>query len=167
MTKKEFERYINKTVEIVSEYVDAQGSAPSVEVNRLFNRRVVNVTFWHGVTPEVRKEFLNGRIKEFHQCGYPVIFDNHRGGGEVQSFTIMWTESMATSKVSAEELFNKVMQKNTPIDKSWLNQLRKERTNEELQEWAKGNVEGSAPSNTSKRTINAAAEMLVKRLFGI
>jgi len=167
MTKKEFEGYISKTVEIVSEYKDAQGSAPSVEVGRLFDRKVVNVTFGHATAPEVRKKFLDGRIKKFDQCGYPVIFDNHRGGGDVQCFTIMWTESMATSKVSAEELFNKVMQENAPVDQSWLNHLRKERTNEELQEWAKDNVEGAAPSNTSKRTINAAAEMLVKRLFGI
>jgi hypothetical protein len=167
MTRKEFERYINRTVEIVNEYTDKQGSTPSVEVGRLFNRKVVNVIFWHGATPEVRKSFLDGRIKRFDQCGYPVIFDNHQGGGEVQSFTIMWTSSMSPSKVTAEELFNQVMEEDTPVDKSWLNQLRRERNDNELLEWAKGNVQDFATSNTPKRTITRAAEMLVNRLWGI
>lgn len=167
MTRKEFENYINKTIEIVKEYKDAQGSEPSVEVKRLFNRKVVEVTFWHGAIPEVRKSFLDGRIKRFDMCGYPVIFDNHRGGGSVQSFTIMWTESMTPVKVTANELFKQVMEGNTPIDKSWLNHLRNERTDDELLEWAKGNVEGIAASGTSKRTITSAANMLVKHLWGI
>ena len=165
MNTRELNKYINKTVEIVNEYTDREGSKPTVEVKRLFNRKCVEVIFWHGTTPEVRKQFLDGRINHFDWCGSPVIFDNHQGGGDVQSFTIMWTQSMTANKITAEELFKMVLEENSPLDKSWLNHLRKERTDEQLLEWAKENVEQWAPSNTSKRTINAAAELLVKHLF--
>ena len=166
MTRTEFKKYISKTVEIISnEYKDAKGWTPLVEVGRLFNRNVVEVTFWHGATPEVRKEFLDGRFKGFGKCGYPVVFDNHQGGGDVQSFTIMWTKSMSANKITATELFNQVMEENTPVDRSWLNEIRKTKNDAELLEWAKGNIEILAPSNTPKRTIESAAKMLINHLF--
>ena len=166
MTRTEFKNYISKTVEIISnEYKDAEGSTPSVKVGRLFNRNVVEVIFWHGATPEVRKKFLDGRFKRFDACGYPVVFDNHQGGGQVQSFTIMWTESMSASKITATEIFNQVMEENTPVDRSWLNEIRNTKNDAELLEWAKCNIEGLAPSNTPKRIIESAAKMLINHLF--
>ena len=125
----------------------------------------VEVTFWHGATPDVRKKFLDGRIKRFDACGYPVIFDNHRGGGNVQSFTIMWTESMSSSKITARELFEQVLEENSLIDESWIAELKRTRNSDELLEWAKENIEVSAPSNTPKCTITSAAKMLVDHLF--
>ena len=94
MTRNEFKKYIEKTVEIASQYEDKQGEKTTVKVVRLFNKKAVEVTFWHGATPEVRKKFLDGRFKKFDLCGYPVVFDNQRGGGAVQSYTIMWTEKL-------------------------------------------------------------------------
>lgn len=166
MTKKEFEIYVNKTVEIVSnEYKDAEGCAPSVKVGRLFNRKVVEVIFLHGTTPEVRKKFLDGRFNRFDACGYPVVFDNHKGGGIVQSFTIMWTESLTPSKITAKELFESALEENSPVDESWIAELKRTRNDKELLEWAVGNIEITAPNNTPKRTIESAARMLVNHLF--
>lgn len=166
MTRTEFRKHISKTVEIISnEYKDTEGSTPSVKVGRLFNRNVVEVIFWHGTTPEVRKKFLDGRFKGFDACGYPVVFDNHKGGGQAQCFTIMWTESISASKITATELFNQVMENNTPVDRSWLNDIRKTRNDAGLLEWAKGNIECLAPSNTPKHTIESAAKMLIDHLF--
>ena len=166
MTRTEFKKYISKTVEIISnEYKDAEGRTPSVKVGRLFNRNVVEVIFWHGATPEVRKEFLDGTFNRFGVCGYPVVFDNHQGGGQIQCFTIMWTQSMAPSKISAKELFDNVMYENTPIDHSKLKYLRETHTDKELLEWAREEIIIAAPSNTPKRTIESAAKMLLNHLF--
>ena len=95
MKRKDFENYVNNTAEIVSQvYKDKAGDKPTIKETRLLRRKALLVTFWHGIDPTDREDFLTGRIKCADVCGYPVIFDNHTGGGEVDSFTIIWTDKI-------------------------------------------------------------------------
>lgn len=94
MKRYEFEKYLQNAIEVAKSYKDKEGQEPKVIVSRLFRRKCIEVTFWHGCGNKTRSALCSGRIKFAELCGYPVIFDNHKGGGAVESFTIMWTDNI-------------------------------------------------------------------------
>ena len=92
MTRRQFNKLVDKTIEVVRCYIDKDGYAVSAEVKRLFRRKCIEIIFWHGCDDVLRNNLLSGRIKNYDLLGYPVVFDNQKGGGIVQSYTIMWTD---------------------------------------------------------------------------
>lgn len=93
MTRREFDKRIKAVTTDLGEMTDAHGAQPTVNVVRLFRRKAVEVTFWNGLTPEGRRSLLDGQLEQ-QRYGYPCVFDNHKGGGIVQSYTVIWTESI-------------------------------------------------------------------------
>ena len=94
MTRNKFKKYVEYTLRNVKGYTDKEGETVTAQVKRLLGRKCIDVIFWHGCSDEIRNEFLSGRIRHFDMCGYPVVFNNHKGGGMVESYTIMWTDKI-------------------------------------------------------------------------
>ena len=94
MTRNKFNKCVENALRNVKGYTDKEGYEVDAQVKRLFRRKCIEVIFWHGCSDEARNEFLSGHFRNFDMCGYPVVFDNHKGGGVVESFTIMWTDKI-------------------------------------------------------------------------
>ena len=65
---------------------------------------------------------------------------------------------------TADDLAYQCYKENQPIDRYWLKKLKRERTDKEMLEWAKGNIELFADENCTKNKITSAAKILLKYL---
>lgn len=67
--------------------------------------------------------------------------------------------------MTAEELFQHVLEENFPIDWGWIEHIKRTYTTKEKMDWCRNNIEYCAPSGTSKNMIGRASTKLYYYLF--
>lgn len=70
-----------------------------------------------------------------------------------------------TSKMTAQELADIVMQENRPFDYSWLRHIRQTYSKKELREWTTDNIIPFTTGNESKQLIGRAASILLDEVM--
>ena len=89
---------LQKTTEIIIELTnDKENKKPTIKEAKVGQKKVLEVTYWHGIS-EKMKEILIEKIPSSYGheysrgsiIGYPCIFNNNKGGGIVESFTVIW-----------------------------------------------------------------------------
>lgn len=90
-------KYYEKAKEIyASKTYGSNHQSPIIKENKIGNKKVLDLIY-HGMTKRMDNVIRNvipssygNRLCYGSVIGYPVVFDNKKGGGDCICYTIMW-----------------------------------------------------------------------------
>lgn len=91
-------KHFNAAIRIIGSCTtDKNGDRPTIKTAKLGTKKVLNVIYNDGITPEMENILVNiipssyGSDMSYGSIiGYPCIFDNKKGGGITKSFYVVW-----------------------------------------------------------------------------
>ena len=89
---------LQKTADIIrSMTCDTQNMPPTIKVSKVGQKKVLELTYWEGISLDMLNiltvELPTSHGRKYSRgaaIDYPCIFNNRKGGGIVECFTVIW-----------------------------------------------------------------------------